>query len=245
MGRATRIEEYSSDAIIEGFAGRDWIESHALLAGSLNETAAAASEVVTVTVTGTPTGGTFKLAYGGEQTGNIAFNALASAVETALEALPALGGANVNVTGAAGGPYTVTFAGELAGINVSDIDPVLPTALTGGTAPSVTTTVVSQGSGGGGQYTLKRGTILTKVPGDATKVRRYTAAAGESSATIVGILARDVTRFAPVSPDEDIDVNVYCHGAVFRTWNIIDYATHEADLKASPAFTGARWRELS
>ncbi|MGW5377440.1 hypothetical protein ACWESM_18540 [Nocardia sp. NPDC003999] len=68
------------------------------------------NEVQTVEVTGT--GGTFRLLYLGEPTGNIAYNALAAAVQSALEAV--LGTGNVTVTGTAG-DYTVTLTGEFAG----------------------------------------------------------------------------------------------------------------------------------
>lgn len=67
----------------------------------------------TVTLGG-PSAGTFTLTYKGQTSAGIAFNAAASAVQTALIALSTIGAGNVTVTGSAGGPYTVTFAGTLA-----------------------------------------------------------------------------------------------------------------------------------
>ncbi len=61
------------------------------------------------TVTVTAAAGHFKLALNGVETGSIAYDAAAAAVQTALEAL--LGAGNVLVSGAAGGPWTVTAAG--------------------------------------------------------------------------------------------------------------------------------------
>src|ERR1044072_3614011 len=61
-----------------------------------------ASEAQTVTITGTPTGGTFTLTLSGETTAGIAYNATAAAVESALEALPSLAAADVTVTGGPG-----------------------------------------------------------------------------------------------------------------------------------------------
>lgn len=92
--------------------------------------AAAASLDWTVTVTGTPTGGTFTLSYGGKTTAGIAYNAAGSAVKSALVALDdGYGTSDWAVSGS--GPYAVTApaSGALTGSG---------TALTGGTTPAVT-----------------------------------------------------------------------------------------------------------
>lgn len=82
----------------------------------------------TVTVTGTPAGGTFKLAVNGDPTAAIAYNATNTVVQTAINAV---GGApTATVTGS--GPYDVVFASPGAALGVAD------NALTGGTSPSVT-----------------------------------------------------------------------------------------------------------
>ena len=105
-------------------------------AGKLSTFVAPVKEVQTVTVSGTPTGGSYKLSLDGEETASIAFDAAASAVQSALEALANVGVGGVAVTGSAGGPYTVTFQNQNAGDNVSLL--VISTnALTGGTAPTV------------------------------------------------------------------------------------------------------------
>lgn len=91
-------------------------------------------EVQLVTILGTPTGGTFKLAYLGEETGTIAYNAASTAVQSALVAV--LGTGNVTVSGSAGGPYTVTLTGDFAGQN-NVLLTADSTGLTGGT-PSIT-----------------------------------------------------------------------------------------------------------
>jgi hypothetical protein len=90
-----------------------------------------ASEVQSVDITGTPTGGTFTLAFGSDVTGDIAYDADASAVEDALEALNNIGSGNVTVTGS-NPNFTVTFGGDLANAKL----PLLvgdETDLTGGT----------------------------------------------------------------------------------------------------------------
>lgn len=90
-----------------------------------------------VTITGGPGGGTFKLAWEGSAlSGTIAYNAVGATVQTALEALSTIGSGNVSVSGGAGGPYTVTFIGILAGTPA----PLLTkdaSGLTGGSSPNV------------------------------------------------------------------------------------------------------------
>lgn len=106
---------------------------------------AGTNEIQTATVTGSPTGGTFTLSFDGATTGAIAYNAAASAVQSALEALPNVTAGDVTVTGSAGGPYTVTFSGNLGGTNVAAMT-ASGASLTGGTSPGVT--IATQTAGG-------------------------------------------------------------------------------------------------
>ncbi len=85
-----------------------------------------------VTITGTPTGGSFRLAIGGVQTGDIAYNAAASTVQTAVRAIGAPW-AGATVSGSAGGPYTIT----LSPVGGAAAPIVASSALTGGTNPTV------------------------------------------------------------------------------------------------------------
>lgn len=88
--------------------------------------------VQVVTITGTPTGGTFNLSIGGLVASGIAYNAATAAVQTAIRALsPQWAGATVS--GTAGTTYTITLSplgGAAAPIIASH-------ALTGGTNPNV------------------------------------------------------------------------------------------------------------
>ena len=102
------------------------------------------NEVQSVTITGSPTGGTFTLTFDGDTTSTINYNAAASTVQTALRALDSIDGANVSVTGSAGGPYTVTFIGELAATNVAQMT-ASGAGLTGGSTPGVTVATVTAG----------------------------------------------------------------------------------------------------
>ncbi len=104
------------------------------------------TEVQTATITGGPTGGTFTLTYNSETTAAIAYNATAAAVQSALYALPNVNAGDLTVTGNAGGPYTITFGGSLAGQNVAAIT-ASGAGLTGGSTPGVTMATTTAGGG--------------------------------------------------------------------------------------------------
>lgn len=95
-------------------------------------------EQQTLTTTGTPTGGVFTITFGGDETADIAYNATASAVQSALEALDSVGVGGATVTGGPGpgSPWVITFhvAGNPAQVTVDS------TGLTGGTTPTITPT---------------------------------------------------------------------------------------------------------
>jgi hypothetical protein len=101
------------------------------------------NNVQTVTIGGAPTGGTFTLTLDAQTTAPIAFNATGATVQTALQLLANIN-ASVTVTGAAGGPYTVTFLDRLAGTNQSLLTGNI-TLLTGG-APTFTAVNTTPGS---------------------------------------------------------------------------------------------------
>jgi hypothetical protein len=102
------------------------------------------NEVQTVTEGGSGLT-SFTLTYAGQTTGSIAAAATADDVHTALAALSNLDGDDVTVTGDAGGPFTVTFAGSLSGENIAQLTST-PTGGTG-TVTVATSTGGAQGSG--------------------------------------------------------------------------------------------------
>ena len=112
------------------------------------ERGAGISEVQRLTITGTPTGGTFTLSYNGQATTPIAYNAAAAVVQTALEALANVGAGDILVSGGPGPatPYTFTFAGSLAERDVSAL--VVTASLTGGASPAAAVTIITAGSSG-------------------------------------------------------------------------------------------------
>jgi hypothetical protein len=116
-------------------------------------------EVQALTVTGTPTGGTYTLTYSGQTTAAIPYNATAAQVKTALEALSNIGTGNVTTAGGPhpGTPVTVTFTGTLANTNVAQMT-ASSAGLTGGTSPTVTPSTTTAGGadlGSGGSEVAK------------------------------------------------------------------------------------------
>jgi hypothetical protein len=107
----------------------------------------ATSEIQTLTITGTPAGGSFTLTFRGYTTGAIAFGAAASAVSTALEALSSVGTAGVVCAGGPlpGTPVTITFSNQLSGQSVPLI--TATSSLTGGTTPTIAITRTTPGFG--------------------------------------------------------------------------------------------------
>lgn len=104
------------------------------------------SAVQHIVISGTPTGGTYALGFGGETTTDLAFDADAAAVQAALEALGSVGagGFTVSGTGASGDPFVVTAGGTLAKQPL-DLITLEDNSLTGGTAPDVTITEATAG----------------------------------------------------------------------------------------------------
>lgn len=109
-------------------------------------TAGNTNEVQTATITGTPTGGTFKLSFKGYTTAPLAHNSTGATVQSALEAIGSVGTTGVTVSGGAGGPYIITFANQLGNQAVPLITPD-STLLTGGTTPLVTVVRTTPGVG--------------------------------------------------------------------------------------------------
>jgi hypothetical protein len=113
---------------------------------------AGTSEVQTLTIGGTPTGGTFRLVFAGFTTAPITWSnvnaTLLAAIQSALQALPTIGGGNA--TTAAGtltagiGTVLISFAGTLANRAVPTITVAenlmtgtTPTAAVAETTPGV------------------------------------------------------------------------------------------------------------
>jgi hypothetical protein len=107
----------------------------------------AGDKTQTVTINGTPTGGTFLLMSGGNSTSQ-AYNATGATLQTAVRAWGGIY-AGVTVTGSAGGPYTITFPDVATNVTAAAAPfAVNQTALTGGTAATAKATIAATGAGG-------------------------------------------------------------------------------------------------
>jgi hypothetical protein len=117
-----------------------------------------------ITITGTPTGGSFTLTYTTEGTTQttigLAYNSTSAQIQEALEALTDIGTGNVLVGGADGGPYQVSFQGSLGSEAIATLTAIA--SLTGGEAPAVT--VVTQTSGGVGEAPPQNCTLFSVIP---------------------------------------------------------------------------------
>lgn len=126
------------------------------------------NEVQTVTEGGSGLT-SFTLTYSGQTTSSLAALATAAQVQAALEALSNVGVGNVTVTGAAGGVYTVTFIGALAGTDVAQ----MTSTPTGGTGTVTVATGTAGGTEGSGGLEVCAGHLFAavKVPNlvDTTK----------------------------------------------------------------------------
>jgi HK97 family phage major capsid protein len=141
-------------AFSQGVSGRYWRQG---------------DNVQTVTISGTPTGGTFTLSSGGNTTTALAYNAAAATVQTAIRAFGTIWAA-VTVTGSAGGPYTITYPNATSNVAAASAPFTADiTLLTGGT-PAV---VVARPA--------RAVSTRTSAPSAATGPRPPTASAWTSS----------------------------------------------------------------
>ena len=104
------------------------------------------NEVQTITITGSPTGGTFTLTFSSQTTAAIAYNANAAAVQSALEALSNIAPGDVTVTGGPGPgtAWVATFGGQY---EFTDVDAMTASgSFTGGTSPAIAVAATTAGS---------------------------------------------------------------------------------------------------
>lgn len=117
-------------------------------------------EVQELSVTGAPTGGTYRLKFAGRLTAALDYDATDAEVQAALEALPNIGEDNVTVADTEGDyPYTITFVADMGKMAQPLIEAVY-VELTGGTDPDVEITEDTPGVNATGRG-MATGTMLT------------------------------------------------------------------------------------
>ncbi len=170
------------------------------LSGNSAEVQAAVAGVNEVqTITPDPvllTSGDFTLSFAGETTAPIAYNARGVDVEGALEALSTIGSNNVIVTGAAGGPWTVTFTRDLAKQNVAALIPAAGN-LGGALGISVSDNFIAAATGTDEVQTFSftptanAGTYTVSFNGATTGPIAYNAGAGTVESALEGLATID------------------------------------------------------
>ena len=156
--------------------------------------AALASDVQTLSITGTPTGGTFTLAFGGQTTAAIPYNATAAQVQAALVALSSIGAGNVVCTGGPlpGTNVVITFTGTLAFQPQTKIA-AGTNGLTGGTTPAPAVAHTTTGALASDVQTLSitgtptGGTFTLAFGGQTTAAIPYNATATQVQAALVAL----------------------------------------------------------
>jgi hypothetical protein len=140
------------------------------------------NERQSVTITGTPTGGTFVLRFGGQDTSALDWNCTYSQMQSALEALSSIGSGNVVVTGGPGPgtAFAVEFHGTMAYASQALIT-LQTNSLTGGTTPSVAIAEIKDGatwatiSTGFTAYRVYARVVFTVAQAASTQVRFHSA----------------------------------------------------------------------
>ena len=151
---------------------------------------AGTDEVQTITIGGTPTGGTFRLSFDGRVTADIPWNAtnatLIASIDAALEALPNIGTGGVATavgTMTAGiGTATVTFSGTTTAKKAHPTILVVRNDMTG-TAPTISIAETTPGVDQTGRGTPKGGLLVDTTNG---KLYINTGTADAPTWTVVG-----------------------------------------------------------
>lgn len=218
--KARRVIDVGNDTCLLGFSGRDSVDSMIFDTSTISPRGV--TEVQTLTTSGVPTAGTFKLNFRGQKTAAIAFNASAATIQTELRKLGRLGAVTCS-GGALPTAVVITFTGKNANqdqplITVSD------NALTGGTAPAASVVETTKGDATfAGLYVLVSGTPLMVSANDSKMVQEWD---GASATTLIGIFDGQREIFGP---DDYKPIPVYNTDCVFDRDVVKNYATWSAN----------------
>ncbi len=133
-----RVQQFDQNGVFIRAFGQDVVST-----GPDDKPATSAIQTLTVTATG----GKYTLAFQGQTSSELAFNATAAQIQTALQALTSVGAGNATVSETSAGVFKVTFAGNLA----NNPEPTIAAAsaagepLTGGTASVASATAGATG----------------------------------------------------------------------------------------------------
>jgi len=137
----------------------------------------ATSERQTVTLSAVPDYGTFTLTYRGETTTAIAYDASASDIEDAIEALSAFDTGEITVSGAIGTNPTIDFASSLGNVDLIMIDSSMKNGGESGT--DVTASIAETTPGSDGYIRRSSNTVDDVIYGVALHLHDVTDANGK------------------------------------------------------------------
>jgi flagellar hook-associated protein 2 len=175
-------EGNATTASLAGFAVSDFTKTQAARDSKIKvdgfPSTSPASEVQTVTL-GTapnndPDGGTFTLTYRGQTTAAIAWDASASAIQAALEALSTVDPGDITVSAAIDDGVTFTFANTLGDADLL----MISSSLTDGGVP-VTAAMAETAKGSDGYISRSSNTVDDVIYGVTLHLHDTTDAAGE------------------------------------------------------------------
>lgn len=179
------------------------------------DTTAGTNEVQTVTITGTPTDGNFTLTFAGQTTGNIAYNANAGTVQTALEALSNIASGDVAVTGGPGPgtPWVVTFGGAYAKTDVPQMT-ANGAGLTGGSSPAVAVTTSTPGDAGEHPTRPTSGGVLALTSANVTPAGKIVPASRIIPMDLAGVNPNVVPADGTITVRSTGALTAFAEGAV-------------------------------
>ena len=151
----------------------------------------ASSEVQTVTLTvneGQSLGGTFTLSFSGETTGNIAYDANATAVATALKALSNIDDTDVSVAAGQTTGWVVTFTGQYARTDVPALTGSAANLTGTGAAVNITT-----GTAGGAAGSEGAG---SEIPRGILRHAVDTGAAGATTRWLGNLVVHGIVKYS-------------------------------------------------
>lgn len=176
-----------------------------------------------LTITGSPTGGTFVLRFGGQNTSALNWNATSSQVQSALQALSSIGSGNALVTGGPGPgtAFQVQFTGTLGQASQSLIT-LQTNSLTGGSSPTVAIANVQTGQAFttiGSGFTLQYvgGKVIYTV---AQPVGTYVRISGKYLAYAAIASAKEWSADVERSEKENTTMTTTSTPALWRTFQM-------------------------
>ena len=172
----------ATTASLTGFSGSDFTKTQEARNSEIRvdgfPSTSSVSEIQTVTL-GTapdndPDGGTFTLTYRGETTEDIAWDATAAEIQSALEALSTVNSGDITVSASIDDGVTFTFADTLGDVDLLMID----SSLTDG-GVSVTANITETTKGSDGYISRSSNTVDDVIHGVTLHLHDTTEAAGE------------------------------------------------------------------